>query len=112
MWLNWQNRVQVFDPSGAYRTTLGGDWGSGTGNLRNPGGVAVDADNNVYVTDTTNDSVVKYARGVPGWSKLNLNGWGGTLTRSTRLRSSPATFTLVCTMNWLWQPGQDLSLQR
>jgi sugar lactone lactonase YvrE len=72
----WQQRVQVFDPSGAYRTTLGGDWGTGTGDLRNSGGVAVDADNNVYVTDTTNGRVVKYARGVPGWSQLNVNGWG------------------------------------
>ncbi len=95
---NWQNRVQVFDPSGAYRTTLGGDWGSGTGNLRNPGGVAVDADNNVYVTDTTNDRVVKYAPAYPaGASSMSMVG-ESTLNWVTRLRSSTATFTLVCTM--------------
>jgi sugar lactone lactonase YvrE len=71
----YQNRVEVFDPSGAYRTTLGGNWGNGTGNLRNPVGVVVDG-NTVYVADSANDRVVKYTRDVPGWSQLNVNGWG------------------------------------
>jgi ABC-type transport system substrate-binding protein/DNA-binding beta-propeller fold protein YncE len=72
----WQNRVQVFGPDGAYRTTIGGDWGEGSGNLQTPNGVAVDSSGNVYVADSWNARVVKYAPGVPGWSQLNVNGWG------------------------------------
>ncbi|MGD0002809.1 MAG: carboxypeptidase regulatory-like domain-containing protein [Anaerolineaceae bacterium] len=70
------DRVQVYDPSGAYRTSMGGNWGSGTGTMRNPDSAIVDGNNNVYVTDQWNGRVVIFARGVPGWSQLNVNGWG------------------------------------
>ncbi len=105
----WQNRVQVFDPSGAYRTTLGGTWGGGTGNLRSPGGVAVDGSSNVYVTDTTNNRLVKYSRGVPGWTQLNVNGWGEQQNgRSTPIRKvtiNSQDYLYVGTENSNGQPG-------
>ena len=68
----WQNRVDVFDPSGAYRTTLGGNWGDGTGNLRNPGGIAVDS-SYVYVADTMNDRVQVFAPAAQEKVQFSMN---------------------------------------
>jgi PKD repeat protein/uncharacterized protein YjiK len=73
---DWENRVQVYDPSGAYLTTIGGNWGAQSDEFRNPHGIAVDNAGNVYVADTTNHRVQKFARGVPGWQQVNVNGFG------------------------------------
>jgi PKD repeat protein/sugar lactone lactonase YvrE len=70
------NRIQIFDSSGAYLTTIGGSWGNLTGQLRGPHGVAVDADGNVYIADTNNHRIQKFAPGVPGWRQVNINGFG------------------------------------
>lgn len=70
------NRVQVFDATGAYLTTIGGSYGSRSGELRNPAGVDVDNQGNVYVTDSTNGRIQKFAPGVPGWKQANINGFG------------------------------------
>ncbi len=70
------NRVQVFDSSGAYLTTIAGSWGSASGQLRSPAGVAVDTVGNLYVADWGNDRIQKFAPGTPGWSQMNLNGFG------------------------------------
>ena len=70
------NRIQVFDSSGAYLTTIGGSWGTRSGQLRGPFGVAVDTNGNVYVTDRNNHRIQKFAPGVPGWQQVNLNGFG------------------------------------
>lgn len=70
------NRIQVFDASGAYLTTIGGSWGTRSGQLRGPFGVAVDTDGNVYVTDRNNHRIQKFAPGVPGWKQVNINGFG------------------------------------
>jgi len=85
----WENRVQVFDSSGAYLTTIGGDWGSNTGQMRGVAGVALDAHGNVYVTDQQNHRVQKFAPGVPGWLQVNINGFGD---RWNDLVPSLATF--------------------
>ncbi len=69
-------RVQVFDSSGAYLTTIGGDWGNLTSRLRSPSGIALDSAGNVYVADRANHRVQKFVRGVPGWLQTNLNGFG------------------------------------
>jgi hypothetical protein len=70
------DRVQVFDTSGAYLTTIGNSWGDRTGELRCPKGVDVDASGNLYVTDKDNARIQKFAPGVPGWAQVNINGFG------------------------------------
>jgi len=72
----WNNRVQVFDSSGAYLTTIGGAWGSGSGQFRGAIAVDVDSAGNVYVADVTNHRIQKFAPGVPGWEQVNINGFG------------------------------------
>lgn len=73
---SYNDRVQVFDSTGAYLTTIGGRWGTQTGDLRSPRGITVDTDGNVYITDATNHRIQKFAPGVPGWSQMNINGFG------------------------------------
>ncbi len=70
------NRVQVFDSGGAYLTTIGGIWGSTNGDMRSPSGVAVDSAGNVYVADKYNQRIQKFAPAVPGWTQMNINGFG------------------------------------
>ena len=72
----WNNRVQVFDQHGAYLTTISGKWGGGLGEARAVYDVAVSPDNTVFFTDTENHRIYKYALGVPGWTQINLNGFG------------------------------------
>ncbi len=72
----WNNRVQVFDKGGKYLTTIGGSWGSRTGQFRGPSGVAVDRAGNVYVADLSNHRIQKFASGVSGWVQVNINGFG------------------------------------
>jgi len=72
----WNNRVQVFDDTGAYLTTIGGKWGFITGDMRSPSGIVVDSADNVYVTDRDNHRVQKFSLGYPGWMQRNINGFG------------------------------------
>ena len=75
----WNNRVLVYNANGAYLTTIAGGWGTRSGELRGPSGVAVDADGNVYVTDRDNHRIQKFAPGYPGWTQVNINGFGGQM---------------------------------
>jgi hypothetical protein len=70
------NRVDVYDSTGAYLTQIGGEWGSQLGQARAVVSVGVDAGGTVYFTDWTNGRVMKYAQGVPGWRQVNINGFG------------------------------------
>jgi uncharacterized protein YjiK/outer membrane biosynthesis protein TonB len=74
----FNNRVQVFDSSGAYLTSINGAWGWGanTGQLRSPVDVTVDDSGDVYVSDNTNHRIHKYTIGVPDWEQTNINGFG------------------------------------
>jgi DNA-binding beta-propeller fold protein YncE len=66
----YNNRIQVFDSNGAYLTTIGGHWGSNTGRLRSPFGLDVDSAGNIYVADSDNSRIQKFAPGVPGWEQV------------------------------------------
>lgn len=72
---DWNSRIQVFDHTGAYLTTIGGSWSNRTGGLRAPRGVVVDNVGNVYVADMDNHRIQKFAPGVPGWRQVNINGF-------------------------------------
>ena len=72
----YNNRVQVYDSTGAYLTTIGGKWGGNLGEMRAVEGVAVDDNGNVYIGDSDNHRIYKYAPGVLGWKQININGFG------------------------------------
>ncbi len=78
----WNSRIQVFDSSGAYLTTIGGSWGDNNGSLINPRGVAVDRRGRVYIADHYNHRIQVFAPGYPGWVQSNLNGFGNPFTES------------------------------
>ena len=55
------NRVQVFNRgTRAYVVSVGGSWGNGAGQLKNPSDVAVDASGNLYVADYENQRVQQF----------------------------------------------------
>ncbi len=54
------SRVLVFDADGNQLATIGGTWGSGSGEFVNPMGVAVDLSGNVYVSDMDNHRIQKF----------------------------------------------------
>ena len=66
-------RVEVFDPTGAYLTTIGG---SGDSDFRVLSDVSVSSSGTVYVSDLSRARIRTYTLGVPGWEQANLNGFG------------------------------------
>jgi hypothetical protein len=83
----WNSRIQVFDASGAYLTTISGSWGISNGDLINPSGLVLDGRGNVYVTDRDNHRIQKFAIGTPNWVQTNLNGFGDPANRISSLGS-------------------------
>jgi sugar lactone lactonase YvrE len=70
---DWGPRVQVHDALGQYLTTVGNGWGTHTGDLRSPEGVAVDAWGDVYIADLFNQRIQRLVRGVSDWRQTNIN---------------------------------------
>lgn len=81
----WNGRIQVFDSTGAYLTTVGGSPDGTSGGLRAPSGVAVDVNGNLYVADRNNHRIQKFAPGYPGWRQANINGFGDRNTALSAL---------------------------
>ncbi|MCJ7703049.1 MAG: 6-bladed beta-propeller [Anaerolineales bacterium] len=70
------NRVMVFDTTGGFLTSIGGEWGDGVNQFFDINGIALDSAGNLYVSDIYNHRVQKFAPGLPGWEQANLNGFG------------------------------------
>jgi len=111
----WGDRIQVFDGTGAYLSTVGNSSGSRTGQVYQVEGLAVDRRGHLYIADLLAHHVRKFATGVPGWRQSNLNGFGDL---SNRLITSLAAFgpELFAGTNswsgngaqlWRWSPGGD-----
>jgi hypothetical protein len=97
----YNNRVQVFSNSGAYLTTIGGDWGSNVGRFCEPTGVDVDSAGNVYIADHHNQRIQKYAPGVPGWEQVNINGFGNRNNRGAWALETFNDALYVSTFNYV-----------
>lgn len=90
------HRLQVFDDSGRYLTTMGGKY-CGVyaasliqGCLWDPGGVAVSQDGKgrdpvIFVADTGWHRIYRLAVGVDNWRQENINGFGDPETTSVAL---------------------------
>ena len=107
-----RNRVLVFDPTGAYRTSLVGDWGSRSGDMRGGLGIAVGAFGDVYVSDPINQRIQKYvlklpADGdLPGWSQLDLNGFGKQYVPQVQALASFNNYLYAADYNSLTQVAE------
>jgi len=73
---NWNTRVLVYEANGAFLTSIGGTWGTLSGELRNPRGISLDKAGNVYIADTGNHRIQVYSPGVMGWKQANIDGFG------------------------------------
>lgn len=54
------HRVQVFDANGKYVNQIGGTEGCAVDKLYYPSGVAVDSADNIYISDSMNNRIMKY----------------------------------------------------
>ena len=71
------NRVQIFDSSGAFQYAFG-SLGSGNGQFKSPSGIAVGGGGNIYVADTFNNRVQVFRTPEPS-SIIGLGILGGGL---------------------------------
>ncbi len=81
------NRIQIFDSSGAYLATIGDSWGSRAGQFRGLQGLAIGPDGAVYVADVDNHRIQKFVSGTPNWIQRNINGFGTPNQRQGALTS-------------------------
>jgi len=102
----YNNRVQVYDPSGAYLTTIGGNWWNSTGSYRIPTGLAIDPAGNVYVGDFRNNRVLKHSPSYPGWGQVNINGFGGVNNSNIHSLAAFGTTLFAGTWNRSGEGGQ------
>lgn len=70
------NYLQVFDPNGAFLTSIGGAWGENSSQFMGLSSVAIDPAGAVFLSDWENARIQKFAFGVLGWRQVNLNGFG------------------------------------
>jgi hypothetical protein len=73
---DWSSTLKVFDHTGAFLTSVGGEWGSNTSQFSSVGAIAFDSNGDVYVVDPDNHRIQKFTIGVPDWTQVNINGFG------------------------------------
>lgn len=91
--------------------------GDHTSQLREPYGVDVDAQGNVYIADTLNHRIQKFAPGVPGWQQVNINGFGERYTRGVtaleefngQLYAGTATNWEMGTGGWVYRSSDGVA---
>lgn len=79
---DWYSRVDIFTAVGAYLTSVGGAWGGQPSQFREPRGVAVAPNGDLYVADIQNHRIQQFSPGVAGWRQININGFGDLQTQS------------------------------
>lgn len=72
----YNNRVQVFDRQGNYLTTVGGRYGTASGEMRTAAALQYDHTGALLVADPDSHRVQRYLNQVPGWTQRNINGFG------------------------------------
>jgi len=110
----WNHRVQVFDATGAYLTTIGGAYGNKSSQFRGGSGVDVDRAGNVYVADFHNGRIQKFAPGVPGWRQVNINGFGERQTERIMTAETFQSQLYIGTRNYasgaqIWRTADNLT---
>ncbi len=104
----WSHWVDVYDLNGGFLTRWG-SFGSGTGNLDDPLGVAVDSAGTLYIADQNNQRIQKLARGVPGWQQVNVNGFGVQGTCMNPLGVYQNQFYMNYGGNQLWRSADAVN---
>jgi DNA-binding beta-propeller fold protein YncE len=80
-------RIEKFDSDGTYLTVWGPDGEIGTGFIREPVGIAVDAAGNVFVADAWQSLILKYDA-----SGNFMTAWGDTLDENGGMLSFRPTY--------------------
>lgn len=104
----WNARVQVFDTTGAYLSTIGGPWGIRIGEMREPYGITIDANDNIFIADSRNQRVIKYIPDRSDWKLLNFPGFGETTPQDIWSVGEFQNTVVAGTYNWttgaqIWQ---------
>jgi hypothetical protein len=76
------SRIQVFNESdGTYLTTLSGEWGDEGSRVRDPAGISIGMNSEVYVADRENARILRFSPVIAGWNQLNINGFGSPFNK-------------------------------
>ncbi len=125
-------RIQKFNTTGDFQGTVG-SFGSGDGEMRSVGGIAMDSDHNIYVTDSELNRVLKFnssgtfqsAMGKYGSGSEEFTGVGSVITnpvtdtltladtdnhRVQMLRTGVSIFNLISSLDVFKTSGNHKSL--
>ena len=100
--------IQKFDSNGKFITKWGSD-GSSDGQFKFPNSVAVDSSGNVYVTDTGNNRIQKFALEKPGITKLVANFSASPTSGKAPLIVNFTDTSTGSPTSWQWTFGDGTS---